>query len=146
MKTKIQKKFIYHGFGFPVILQNVPMLKVRGIWTPNINYNALSKTLLRALALQPGRLTGSEVRFIRQSFELSLHPFAKRLGVAHPTVVKWENAKDEFARITWSTEKDLRLWVLRFLAVTDHDFVKGYEELRFSGSEAIRKHELDLAA
>ena len=36
MNTKIQKEYVDMGFGFPVYLQNVPMVKVRGVWTPKV--------------------------------------------------------------------------------------------------------------
>ena len=41
METKVQKRFVDTGFGFPIRLINVPMVKVRGVWTPKINYNEL---------------------------------------------------------------------------------------------------------
>jgi hypothetical protein len=34
MQTKKQKRFVYQGLGFPVLLLNVEMGKVRGVWTP----------------------------------------------------------------------------------------------------------------
>ena len=33
-QTKIQKEFVDHGFGFPIRLRQVPMVKVRRVWTP----------------------------------------------------------------------------------------------------------------
>jgi len=36
-KRKIEKAYIYNGFGFPVVLHNVPMINVRGVWTPDIS-------------------------------------------------------------------------------------------------------------
>ena len=72
MERKIQKLFVDEGFGFPVKLVNVPMIKVRGHWTPDVNYKELSESLLRALACKPTRLSGNEVHFIRQHFSLTL--------------------------------------------------------------------------
>ena len=33
---KVQKRFVYEGFGFPVLFLNVPMIKIRGNWTPDV--------------------------------------------------------------------------------------------------------------
>ena len=63
-KTKTETRFEYVGLGFPVILQNVPMIEVRGLWTPNIDHNLLQKVVLYALANLPSALTGNHIRFI----------------------------------------------------------------------------------
>ena len=100
------------GFGFPIRLLNVPMIKVRGAWTPKINYNALSLKVLRALAHKESRLTGNEIKFIRTHFEMSLQEFAKRFCVTHVGVMKWEKTKNAPTSMGWSAEKDIRLFVL----------------------------------
>lgn len=112
MEKKVAKEFIDEGFGFKVRLLNVPMIKVRGAWTPNINYNVLASVVLHALAYKPSRLTGSEIRFIRQHFELTLQEFAGRFSVSHPAVIKWEKMAGRPTVMNWATEKDLRLHVL----------------------------------
>ena len=56
MERKIQKMFIDEGLGFKVRLFNVPMIKVRGSWTPHINYNELAKVVLPA-CLGPAKRT-----------------------------------------------------------------------------------------
>ena len=54
MEIKIQKRLIDTGFGFPIRLINVPMVKVRGVWTPKINYDELAQ-LYNELVLLPDR-------------------------------------------------------------------------------------------
>jgi len=39
MEKKIQKKFVDQSLGFPVMLLNAPLVKVRGQWALHINYN-----------------------------------------------------------------------------------------------------------
>jgi hypothetical protein len=70
MERKIQKLFIDNGFGFKVKLRNVPMVKVRGVWTPDVDYNDLAKMVLLFLFRKTARLTGAEVRFIRHQLAL----------------------------------------------------------------------------
>lgn len=117
METKIQKEFVDTGLGFPVRLRNAPMVKVRGTWTPKINYNHLAEAVLHSLAFKPSRLTGSEIKFIRTHFEMTLQEFAKRFCVTHVAVIKWERSKDQPTVMTWTTEKDVRLFILSKLRV-----------------------------
>jgi hypothetical protein len=112
MEKKITKVFVDEGFGFKVRLLNVRMIKVRGQWTPNINYNKLAGVVLQALAHKPSRLTGAEIHFIRQHFGMTLQAFAKRFCVSHPAVMKWEKAGIKPTAMSWATEKDLRLFTL----------------------------------
>jgi hypothetical protein len=65
VETKFQKKFKYMGFGFPIVLLNVPMIKIRGIWTPNINYNALGDKVYLLLNNKKSKLTNEQARFIK---------------------------------------------------------------------------------
>src|SRR5262245_25565575 len=112
MEKKTQKTFIDHGFGFPIVLENVPMVKTRGVWTPHVDYNELGRVVLHALAFKPGRLTGHEIRFVRQQLEMTLQAFAKRFCVTHVAVMKWERAKAKSTVMSWTTEKDIRLFIL----------------------------------
>ena len=111
-QTRIQKEFVDLGFGFPVRLRQVPMIRVRGVWTPQVNYEQLAQATLKALCFKPARLTGNEVRFIRLQLRLTLEEFATRFGVTHPSVIKWEKQGDEPTKMQWCTEKDIRLSLL----------------------------------
>ena len=115
MYKKALNEFIDYGCGFPVVLKNVPMKKNHGKWTPDINYNALEKSVLLLLCHKPFKLTGHEIRFVRLYFEMTLQGFAKRFGVQHPTVVKWENFKNHPTNMTMGTEKDIRLFIIGHL-------------------------------
>ena len=143
METKIQKEFIDTGFGFPIKLLNVPMVKVRGAWTPKINYNELTKVVLVALSQKPARLTGSEIHFIRNHFEMTLQKFAKRFCVTHVAVLKWEKSKQEATAMTWTTEKDIRLFILSKLKVKAHVVVELYSKLEALPEKKAAPIELD---
>lgn len=64
MKRRIQKTFIDYGCGFPVVLENVSMVFIRGVWTPDINYNDLHKGVFYALSKKE-ILTDEEIKFMR---------------------------------------------------------------------------------
>jgi len=129
MQTRIQKEFVDTGFGFPIRLMNVPMVKVRGAWTPKLNYNELALAVLRALSQKAARLTGSEVRFIRNHLELTLQEFAGRFCVTHVAVMKWERAKSHPTAMAWATEKDIRLFILSKLTARSDEWVELYARL-----------------
>jgi DNA-binding transcriptional regulator YiaG len=112
-EKKIQKAYTDNGFGFPVQIVNAPLIKNRGKWTLNINFEKYERALLIALAHKPSRLTGHEIKFIRNNFEMSLKGFGERFGdVAHSAVIKWEKFQDESTNMNWACEKDIRLFVI----------------------------------
>lgn len=129
MERRIQDRYVDRGFGFPVTLLQAPMAKVRGKWTPLIDYNALAKAVLKILARLPGRLTGNQVKFIRLHFEMTQQQFSRRLGVTHPAVVKWEKTGNRPSGMNWTTEKDIRLFAAKGLSGTAGEFLALYGEL-----------------
>ena len=129
MTTKIVAKYIDRGFGFPVVLEQVPMVQVRGKWTPAINYTHLARAVLRQLAGLDGRLTGHQVQFVRHHFDMTLQAFAARFGVSHVAVLKWEQQGNQPTGMTWSTEKDIRLFIHQQLSGQPREFLQLYEQL-----------------
>jgi hypothetical protein len=112
MQSKTQKKYVDESLGFPVVLLNAPMIKVRGEWALHVNYNEYQKVVLKILAHKSSRLTGNEVSFIRKYFKMTARSFAERFSVKHTAVLKWEKQYDKVTNTTWSTEKDIRLFIL----------------------------------
>ena len=129
MEKKIQTKFIDYGLGFPVTLLDVPMVKFRGHWTPRIKYSVYHKDILLQLSRLDSRLTGAHVRFIRTYFEMTLQEFAKRFVVTHPAVIKWEGMGQKPTGMNWSTEKDIRLFIMDELKVSPKKFQSSYQKL-----------------
>lgn len=129
MKKKVQKVFHDHGFGFPLTLLNVTLIKARGEWIPAINQNELQALVVQALVLKASRLTGNEVRFIRLYSKMTLEKFAERFDVTHPAVLKWERNSDQATGMGWTTEKDIRLFALKSLEPKPQLFLKAYESL-----------------
>jgi hypothetical protein len=127
---KIQPLFEDFGCGFPIVLRNVPMVKIRGVWTPEINYDEFHRAVLRALAHKKTRLTGNQIKFVRQYFELTLVEFGEYFDVSHPAVLKWENAGDDIPAIKWSLERDIRVFILDRLDDAPGKLGALYKELR----------------
>ena len=144
MEKKLQKSFTDTGLGFPITLLNVTMVKVRGKWTPKIDYNILTRTVLMALSEKSVRLTGNEVRFIRHHHEMTLEQFASRFGVTHAAVIKWEKTHDEPTKMSWAIEKDLRLFVQFTVLGKPAKLAELYSELEKEKSSQKRNIKLDI--
>ena len=144
-ERRIQKEFVDRGFGFPVRLRNVPMVRVRGVWTPDLNYEELANAVIEALCFKPVRLTGNEIRFIRLKSQMTLQGFAARFGVTHPSVMKWEKQADEPTRVSWSTEKDIRLFALLQTDGEAH-LVRLYRQLDRERPPRKRTSSIDIAS
>lgn len=129
MERKIKKKHVDYSCGFPVVLLNVPVIKIHGKQVLDIDNDALAKNILLLLYKKAEPLTGNEVRFIRYYFGITLRDFARRLGVKHSAIVKWEKKQDHSASITWGIEKDIRLFILDKLCKSNKDFRDGYKAL-----------------
>jgi len=130
-KIKIQKSFVDYGFGFPVVLIDVPMIEVQGKWTPHLNYKKYANGVLEALAHKPARLTGNEIKFIRHKFEMTLQEFAKRFGQkSHQAVMKWEDFGDKPTSMLWTTEKDICLAIMDLIHRPASKFLELYNELK----------------
>lgn len=144
-KQKVEKEIVYEGLGFPVILRNVPMIELRGIWTLDIDLNILQKVVLLALAHHPSDLTGNQIRFIRTWLSLTQSKFGKLFGVTHPAIVKWEKTGDKSSKMSLTTQRDLRLWLLDQLLARDDDFRKAFKIVHMTDySRQIHPLEFDV--
>ncbi|MBI5093060.1 MAG: hypothetical protein HZB26_11560 [Candidatus Hydrogenedentes bacterium] len=124
------KEYVYCGFGFPITLRNVKITQVNGEDVPHIDYAKLRKTVLELLARKPSRLIGKEVRFVRQCLEMPLTEFGEHFGVSHVAVKKWESKSDCVTEMSWSAEKDLRMFILRKLGKSPEAIISLYDLLK----------------
>lgn len=148
-KTKTIKKYQYNGFGFPIVLFDIPAKLIRGKYEPFLNYNRLGEEVLHILCMKETPLTGYQVRFIRHYFEFPLRDYAAIFGVTHQAVMKWEARGDKFANISPSIEKMVRLDALYRLGVSPKEFFKHFEEMQdlaqtLQKSEAKKENPLQI--
>lgn len=98
--------------GFPVVLEDPPMVTVRGQLVPDINLRELADRVFRSLVAKPTRLSGSEVKFIRKYQRLRQVDLACVLNMAnHSVVSQWESHGDDAAGMDYNTEVLLRVWM-----------------------------------
>lgn len=136
MKNKEESEYIYYGLGFPISLRGFPMKKYWGEEMPDINYNILKRVVIEMLAKKPAALTGNELRFIRQYFEMNYTEFGKHFGQTRQAVTKWEAKGDEYVSITRSTELHIRLTILDILKIDDKIFRQTFH--KFDKSEELK--------
>ena len=91
--------------------------------------------MIATLCQKETPLTGNQVKFVRQYFELSLREFAELFGLSHPAIIKWEKHGDNFAEISPATEKILRLEAAFRLGLTAKDFFRLYSDLKHIASK-----------
>ena len=143
-KREIRDTFTYHGAGFAVVLRRLPMLLLGTEWVFDIKPSAIDRRIFERLPHQASRLTGYQVRFIRIYADMTLKAFAHRFGVSHPAVLKWERAGDSMTNMSWSTEKDIRLFVLSQSESSAQEFQAFYEALTTEANEAVTPLEIDI--
>jgi DNA-binding transcriptional regulator YiaG len=135
LKDRIVEEYTDTGFGFPVVIQKVPMTRIGNEDVALIDYKKLEQVLVRAMPGKAARLCGAEVRFIRQHFGLTLEEFGKVFGVTHPAVKKWEACGTEPTCMAMGTELALRMWVQRRVSSSSERFMKTWDSvLRHSDS------------
>ena len=131
-KIKIKKLYVYDGLGFPIILKQVTMIKVRNEWVPKIDVEDLSDLMFKLLPSKPSKLTGNEIKFLRTYLNKSKLAFAQIFMVSHTAVSKWEKSGDHPAPIEPSLEKDLRLYMKDLLNDGDEEFHQLWRDLKQS--------------
>lgn len=113
MKTKTEALFLYEGLGFPIELENVEMIHFNDEWLPKIDVQQIAHEAIKKLAIQEGRLTGNQVRFIRSYFSMPLRKFgATVVHESHTAVSKWEKKGNEITNMNENTEMVLRLFMI----------------------------------
>lgn len=113
MNKKILKNYSYLGFGFPVELHDVEMIKIEGKWVPKLDLRKISHAVVKSLVLQKTKLTGNQIRFIRSYFSMSLRDFSKVVNESHAAVKKWEDFLDAPTSMDINIEVMLRLYLYK---------------------------------
>lgn len=107
------KNYLFNGFGFPVLFEEVPATRLRGELVPDLDFLKVTPDLIRYICtLQEFPLSGNQVKFFRHALNLSLREFAKVVGVTHQSVMRWEDQKNLPAKMEAHTEIVIRLLML----------------------------------
>ena len=80
--------------GIPVILKDAAIVETDAAGDETVtipDMNALVAAIAVNRSLEPGKLTGSEIRFMRKALGLTQTEFAETLEIDPATVSRWEN-------------------------------------------------------
>ena len=141
MKRKVQKSHIYQGLGFPVVLTDVPMVQVRGVWVPDVRLGRLQEQVALSLALSSSPMQGVHIAFIRKWLDLTLNEFGQLFGVTHVAVIKWERRGAQPTHASRAAELVIRLYVLDAVLKGATAFRDAYRQLMetgFASKRAVR--------
>lgn len=144
LERETRKEYRYEGLGLPVVIKDAPMVKIRGQWVLDVDFNHLQAAVFRAMAEKQVRLSGRDIRFIRHHAGMTLQEFADRFGVSHPAVMNWEKSGADATNMKWATEKDIRLFTLAQADAPGEEFKATYTELRDMPSSQKRLHRLNI--
>ena len=114
MKKKIIDKYIFEGFGFPVILHNVVVGKFEEEY-PEINYKELELKTVQSLIASSIALTGNQLRFLRKFMKKSLRDIANDIEVSHAQIKNWEDKMKEVTGMNHNLERRFKNLVLTYL-------------------------------
>ncbi len=110
------KNYQWNGFGFPLIFDELPAVKLRDEWVPDVDFSEIAKPVIQFIcATQKIPFNGNQVKFIRMHLEMTLREFAEFVGVRHQSVMRWEEKGKSAALIDAHIEFVMRLKVLRKL-------------------------------
>jgi DNA-binding transcriptional regulator YiaG len=124
----MNKSFVFEGFGFPILLENVEFVSQDGEVYPNLNYEELAKKTMLYLVRSEHALTGNQVKFLRKQLGLSLEEFGKMLDVSHVAVIKWEAKENLATEMIYANEVLLRMNILKSLN-EEREFLKDFIHL-----------------
>lgn len=146
MNAKKVKNYSYEGFGIPIELDEVEMIFIDGDWCPKIDLQKLADEVIAKIAIQQSRLTGSQVKFIRSYYSMSLRDFAEKVvHESHMAVSKWEKKGDLTTNMNTNTEHELRLYIIENIHKTNRESKSKFYDVymatkRFISSTGNRSH------
>jgi len=144
MKKKTVGSHVYYGLGFPIKLRQVEMVKIEGDWHPKIDVRKVADNAIKNLILKKTRLTGNEIKFIRNYFSMSLRDFAAIVvHESHTAVHKWEKRGDKEIKMDPNIEIVLRLFIQSQMSANTekqkNDFYHRYVKVNQIFSSHTRK-------
>ena len=110
------KNYEWNGFGFPVVFDELPAIKLHGELVPDVDFKEIAKPIVQFICVaQQVPFSGNKVKFIRMHLGMSLREFAKFMGVTHQSVMRWEENGKSPAHIDLHIEIVMRIKVLKIL-------------------------------
>lgn len=105
------KTFKTYALGFPVIIINPTWRKIAGEKVLDVDFTKLAKAIFPLVLKKKGRLTGGEIKFIREYLKMTQEEFAQKMGLkSHAIISKWESKRDKLTNMNLHTESIIRMY------------------------------------
>lgn len=131
--SKIQKTYIFSGFGFDVLLHNVEIKEAHGEEYPNININEIKLLTAKELLKSRERLTGKKLKFLRSFLKISYQKLSEIIDVPASTLRLWEEKGNEATAMSAPQERQMRIFVIESIL----DLEKRHIEKKIIMSESF---------
>lgn len=110
------KNYEWNGFGFPIIFDELPAIKMKGELVPDVDWAEVATPLIQFICTsQDLPFSGNQIKFIRHHLNMTLREFATFVGVTHQSVMRWEEREKSSAHIDENTEIIFRIKILKKL-------------------------------
>ena len=110
----MENKILWEGLGFPLLLVGFQTKKIAGEELPDINMKDIQEKAFRLLLAKHGRITGSELKFIRSYLQLTQQEFSRAINAAdRSSISQWEQKKDIPTGMDLNTEIMIRLFMAK---------------------------------
>lgn len=128
------KNYEWNGFGFPIVFEELPAIRVRGELVPDVDWEMLVRPVVQLICTsQDVSFSGNQVKLVRHCLGMNLRNFAKFVGVTHQSVMRWEERGKSSARISAHTEIVTRIKILKALKSSPAEINKAIEKVEHVG-------------
>lgn len=118
---RIEKNYVFTGFGFNVVIPQVIINSIAGEEYPDLDMNALKITTAKNLLLSKSRISGAQLSFLRTLMRLSLVNLSEMIDVPPSTISLWEKNSEKITGLTVSQERLLRLQAIEYILDSERD-------------------------
>lgn len=147
---KVLKTYIYEGLGFPIELNDIEMVLLNGEQIPKIDVRVIADQAIKGLVFQKTKLTGNQIKFIRNYFSFSLREFSKVVNESHTAIKKWESFQNKSTNMDPNIETSIRVYILDKIGIKNkNDKLKFYDQYHMITeiiSQQTTLRRLELAA
>ena len=127
------KPYTTYALGFPIIILNPKFKLMAGEKVLDVDFDKVSQEVFPLVIRKKGRLTGGEIRFLRNYLGMNQSDFAEIMGLSdHSTISRWEKKSDKITKMDIHTESIIRMkaWALAGERFTKTIFAASFDDLK----------------
>jgi DNA-binding transcriptional regulator YiaG len=118
---KVEKNYVFTGFGFDVVILHVVLKTIAGEEYPDINMNELKINTAKSILLSDSPITGIQLVFLRSMLKYSPATLSGVIDVPASTIALWEKASKAPTGLSVAQERVLSLEVINNILGEERD-------------------------